>query len=78
MGYAASGGWGLVVAQAGRGGASLGTGYLRARGCGVRAGERVRRGQVGGWVGSTGWSAACHLHFGTKLGGKAVDPQGLW
>ena len=78
MGYDSSGGWRLVVDHAPRGGASLSTSYLHAQGYGVRAGERVRRGQVVGWVGSTGWSTACHLHFGTKLGGKAVDPQGLW
>jgi murein DD-endopeptidase MepM/ murein hydrolase activator NlpD len=45
---------------------------------GVHLGERVRRGQVIGYVGNTGDSPAFHLHFevrrGTKPWGKAVNP----
>jgi murein DD-endopeptidase MepM/ murein hydrolase activator NlpD len=41
----------------------------------VRAGASVRRGQVVGHVGSTGWSTGCHLHFTVKLDGSYADPE---
>jgi murein DD-endopeptidase MepM/ murein hydrolase activator NlpD len=40
----------------------------------VRAGQRVRRGDVIGFVGSTGMSLAPHLHYEIKLNGTNVDP----
>lgn len=42
----------------------------------VAVGERVRRGQVVGYVGSTGYSTGCHLHFMVLRGGDPVDPMG--
>lgn len=41
----------------------------------VRPGDRVRRGQVVGYVGSTGWSTGCHLHFTILADGNAVNPM---
>lgn len=41
---------------------------------GLKAGLKVRRGQVIGSVGSTGLSTAPHLHFGFFDRGKYVDP----
>jgi murein DD-endopeptidase MepM/ murein hydrolase activator NlpD len=35
----------------------------------------VSRGEVVGYVGSTGWSTGCHLHFTLLVDGKAVDPM---
>jgi murein DD-endopeptidase MepM/ murein hydrolase activator NlpD len=40
----------------------------------VSAGQRVTRGQVVGYVGTTGWSTGCHLHFTVLQNGTAVDP----
>ena len=40
----------------------------------VRAGRRVRRGDVIGFVGSTGRSNAPHLHYEVWLDDKAQDP----
>ena len=39
-------------------------------------GERVSRGEVVGYSGSTGWSTGCHLHFTVMLDGNPVDPMG--
>ncbi len=40
----------------------------------VRRGQRVTRGEVIGFVGSTGTSTAPHLHYEVKLNGRNVDP----
>ena len=38
--------------------------------------ERVSRGEVVGYVGSTGYSTGCHLHFMVYRNGGTVDPMG--
>ena len=40
----------------------------------VRVGQRVQRGDIIGYVGSTGMSVANHLHYEIKLNGINVDP----
>jgi murein DD-endopeptidase MepM/ murein hydrolase activator NlpD len=40
----------------------------------VRVGQKVQRGDVIGFVGSTGMSVANHLHYEIKLNGTNVDP----
>lgn len=40
----------------------------------VRSGQKVERGDVIGFVGSTGLSLAPHLHYEVKLNGRNVDP----
>ncbi|MCX6333204.1 MAG: M23 family metallopeptidase [Bacteroidia bacterium] len=40
----------------------------------VRKGQKVQRGDVIGFVGSTGMSLANHLHYEIKVNGKNVDP----
>ncbi len=41
---------------------------------GLRAGSRVRQGQVIGRVGSTGMSTGPHLHYELHVAGRAIDP----
>lgn len=41
----------------------------------VGVGDRVQRGQVVGYVGSTGWSTGCHLHFTTLVNGSSTNPM---
>jgi murein DD-endopeptidase MepM/ murein hydrolase activator NlpD len=40
----------------------------------VRAGQSVKRGDVIGWVGSTGLSTGPHLHYEVEHRGAGVDP----
>lgn len=57
------------------GGRSLTLIYNHAAGYRVGPGDRVRRGDVIGAVGDTGWSTGCHLHFTVLADGRAKDPE---
>ena len=50
------------------------TGYNHASRYVVGVGATVRRGQVIGFVGSTGYSTGCHLHLMMWLNGQLTDP----
>lgn len=64
----------LIVDHGVLAGAGLATIYNHASSYTVGNGAQVERGQVIGYVGDTGWSTACHLHFTVMSNGKAVDP----
>lgn len=49
--------------------------YNHATGYRVGVGDRVGQGETVGYVGSTGWSTGCHLHFTILVNGSAVDPM---
>jgi murein DD-endopeptidase MepM/ murein hydrolase activator NlpD len=49
--------------------------YNHLSGYRVRSGARVDRGEIVGYVGDTGWSTGCHLHFTVLVNGTAVDPM---
>ncbi len=52
--------------------------YAHMSGFAVSAGQTVNKGDVVGYVGSTGDSTGAHLHFGVLSGGSFVDPLGYF
>ena len=45
-------------------------GHLSGFAGGLKPGNKVRQGEIIGFVGSTGWSTGCHLHFSVKADGR--------
>ncbi len=56
-------------------GVSVTTTYNHLSRYSTYVGQRVRRGDVIGYVGSTGYSTGCHLHFMVFRDGQTVDPM---
>jgi murein DD-endopeptidase MepM/ murein hydrolase activator NlpD len=78
-GQVVSAGWGggygnlVVITHGNVGGSSLATAYAHLSSFEVTDGP-VSRGQVIGYIGTTGSSTGCHLHFETRVAGTPVDP----
>lgn len=68
-------GYRVVVAHGVVAGGYLGTTYNHQSSLTVRPGQQVQTGQVIGYVGSTGYSTGCHLHFELVVNGGYVDPM---
>jgi murein DD-endopeptidase MepM/ murein hydrolase activator NlpD len=58
-------------------GGGLGTGYGHMSRIAVRAGQHVSRGQVLGYIGSSGLSTGPHLHYELYRNGHAVNPTSV-
>ncbi len=69
------GGCGIAVKLSHGGG--LQTRYCHMSRMAVRSGQDVRRGQVIGYVGSTGLSTGPHLHYEMYRGGRAINPASV-
>lgn len=67
-----SGGYGLLVAISH--GDDVQTRYGHLSRITVAAGQQVRRGDVIGFVGSTGESTGPHVHYEVRVNGTAIDP----
>ena len=51
--------------------------HMKSFAKGIRAGKKVRQGQIIGYVGSTGMSTGPHLHYEVIVNGKKVNSQTL-
>jgi murein DD-endopeptidase MepM/ murein hydrolase activator NlpD len=69
------GGYGLLV-QLDHGG-GLETRYGHLSRLSVQPGQQVRKGEVVGFVGSTGRSTGPHLHYEIRENGRAIDPAAV-
>ena len=70
-----AGGYGRQVRLSHPGG--LGTSYSHMSRIAVQPGQSVRKGQVIGYVGSTGLSTGPHLHYEVYRGGAHVNPRSV-
>ena len=70
-----AGGYGNLVELRHRSGITTRYGHLSGFARGVRAGSRVRQGQVIGFVGSSGLASGPHLHYEFRLNGVARDSR---
>lgn len=66
------GGYGLFVELEHGGGMETRYGHMSR--IAVAEGQRVRKGDVIGYVGSTGRSTGSHLHYEVRIAGEAVNP----
>lgn len=74
VGFVGGWGWRAVIDHGDIGGNWVSTGYNHAEGYIVSPGQWVERGQLIGYVGTTGLSTGCHLHFHVWVNGGLDDP----
>lgn len=77
-GYVSAAGWGGgygLSVRLTRGGVETRYGHMSR--LAVVAGTFVRKGELIGYVGSTGLSTGPHLHYEVRINGRPVDPRGL-
>ena len=55
-------------------GGELQTRYAHLSGYNVVAGQRVHKGDLIGYIGTTGRSTGPHLHYEVRIAGQAVNP----
>jgi murein DD-endopeptidase MepM/ murein hydrolase activator NlpD len=71
------GGYGNVVEIRHQRGYSSRYAHMRGFASGIRAGTRVRQGEVIGYVGTTGLSTGPHLHYEFHMAGRPVNPSSI-
>jgi murein DD-endopeptidase MepM/ murein hydrolase activator NlpD len=54
------------------------TRYGHLKGTNATVGQRVKKGEVIGWLGNTGRSTGPHLHYETRISNRATDPRNFW
>lgn len=67
-----AGGYGIAVAVEHGGGYQTRYGHMSR--VNVSPGQQVRKGDVIGYVGSTGMSTGPHLHYEVRVNGRAINP----
>lgn len=75
-GINARGGYGNSILLSGGNGVQTFYGHNQKNA--VKNGQRVSKGQLIGYVGSTGISTGPHLHYGVLINGKWVNPSGYY
>ncbi len=68
------GGYGNAIEVRHGGGITTLYGHLSRFAKGIRAGARVKQGEVIGFVGHTGWATGPHLHYEFRIAGVYQDP----
>lgn len=68
-------GYGNVIYLTHRGGYTTIYGHLSRFAKDLKQGQRVRQGQVIGYVGMTGWATGPHLHYEVRLNNVPHDPM---
>ncbi|MGZ0148121.1 peptidoglycan DD-metalloendopeptidase family protein [Kribbella sp. WER1] len=73
-----NGGYGnrLFISHGVMGGHSITTVYNHLSKYKAHVGDRVQRGEIIAWSGTTGYSTGCHLHFMVYKDGNVVNPMG--